>query len=101
MALTPTTPLPDDVPTLQALVRELLAEVATLRQTVARQQERIDALTRQLYGRSSERVPPTPGPLPHRLPWPRHPPRHHPRPSRATAGNPCPPTCPANGSNTI
>jgi transposase len=50
---------------------ELLATVAELRKTVEAQQHRIDALTRRLYGRRSERVteeapapaaPPTPPP---------------------------------------
>jgi transposase len=49
-------PLPTDVATLQAMVRELLATVAELRRTVEAQQQRIDQLTRQLYGRKSERV---------------------------------------------
>ena len=48
--------LPDDVPTLQRMVRELLATVAELRRTVEAQQGRIDALTRRIYGRKSERV---------------------------------------------
>ena len=53
-------PLPADVPTLQGMVRELLATVAELRRTVEAQQVRIDDLTRRVYGRKSERV--TPGP---------------------------------------
>ena len=57
-------PLPDDVPTLRQMVRELLATVAELRRTVEAQQARIDTLTRRLYGKKSERVaaPPTPSP---------------------------------------
>jgi hypothetical protein len=60
-------PLPTDVATLQAMVRELLATVADLRTTVAAQQHRIDDLTRRLYGRKSERVtadPPAPAGAP-------------------------------------
>lgn len=88
MAPTPPvpTPLPEDVPTLQALVRELLAEVATLRQTVARQQERIDALTRQLYGRSSERSTPRPAPAPPPAPVPTTRPTPQPRPTNPGHG---------------
>lgn len=41
-------PLPDDVPTLQALVRRLLAEVAQLR-------EKLDAALKHRFGRRSER----------------------------------------------
>src|SRR6476646_10647511 len=52
----PSPPLPTDVATLQGMVRELLATVADLRKTVAAQQQRIDDLTRRLYGRKSERV---------------------------------------------
>jgi transposase len=48
-------PLPNDVPTLQQMVRELLATVAELRRTVAAQQVRIDELTRKVYGRKSEK----------------------------------------------
>jgi transposase len=55
-------PLPDDVPTLHRMVRELLATVAELRRTVEAQQVRIDDLARRIYGRKSERV--TPGPEP-------------------------------------
>jgi transposase len=49
-------PLPTDIDTLRAMVRELLATVADLRRTVEAQQQRIDDLTRRLYGRKSERV---------------------------------------------
>ncbi len=49
-------PLPSDVATLQTMVRELLATVAELRRTVEAQQQHIDRLTRQLYGRKSERL---------------------------------------------
>src|SRR6187402_915332 len=52
----PNPPLPTDVATLQGMVRELLATVADLRKTVEAQQQRIDDLTRRLYGRKSERV---------------------------------------------
>ena len=50
--LTVDSPLPDDVPTLQALVRQLLAEVARLR-------GQLDAALRHRFGRRSERrIPP-------------------------------------------
>src|SRR5215207_1400543 len=63
----PGPPLPTDVVTLQGMVRELLATVADLRKTVEAQQQRIDDLTRRLYGRKSERVaeaPASPGDAP-------------------------------------
>jgi transposase len=46
----PDAPLPDDVPTLQALVRRLLAEVASLR-------ARLDAALKHRFGKRSERRP--------------------------------------------
>jgi transposase len=46
--LSPDSPLPDDVPTLQALVRQLLAEVAQLR-------AKLDAALKHRFGRRSER----------------------------------------------
>jgi transposase len=51
--LTADSPLPDDVPTLQALVRQLLAEVARLR-------GQLDAALKHRFGRRSERrrIPP-------------------------------------------
>lgn len=52
--------LPDDVPTLHRMVRELLATAAELRRTVEAQQVRIDERTRRIYGRRSERVAPEP-----------------------------------------
>src|SRR3954470_17146419 len=50
--LTADSPLPDDVPTLRALVRQLLAEVARLR-------GQLDAALKHRFGRRGERrVPP-------------------------------------------
>jgi transposase len=50
--LSPDSPLPDDVPTLQALVRQPLAEVARLR-------DQLDAALKHRFGRRSERrIPP-------------------------------------------
>jgi transposase len=49
--LSPDSPLPDDVPTLQALVRQLLAEVARLR-------GQLDQALRHRFGRRSERRTP-------------------------------------------
>ncbi|MGL4553376.1 MAG: IS66 family transposase, partial [Gemmataceae bacterium] len=46
----PDAPLPDDVPTLQTLVRRLLAEVASLR-------TRLDAALKHRFGKRSERRP--------------------------------------------
>jgi transposase len=48
--LTPDSPLPDDVPTLQTLVRQLLAEVAALR-------AKLDCALKHRFGRRSERQP--------------------------------------------
>jgi len=50
-------PLPDDVPTLQRLVRELLAEVARLRADNAALQSKLDAALKHRFGRRSERRP--------------------------------------------
>jgi transposase len=56
-ALTPDAPLPDDVPTLQALVRQLLAEVARLRADNAELCQKLDAALKHRFGRRSERRP--------------------------------------------
>jgi transposase len=76
----PSPPLPTDVSTLQGMVRELLATVADLRKTLEAQQQRIDDLTRRLYGKKSERVTGgDPGPADS----PAHPPdQPHARPAR-------------------
>jgi transposase len=62
--LTADGPLPDDVTTLQALVRQLLAEVARLRGDNADLRGRLDAALRHRFGRRSERqrTPPLPRP---------------------------------------
>ena len=58
-ALTPDSPLPDDVPSLQALVRQLLAELATLRAENAELRGKLDLALKHRFGRRSERrVPP-------------------------------------------
>ena len=49
--------LPTEVPVLQAMVRELLQRVERLERLVHSQQQRIDELTRRLYGRKSEQLP--------------------------------------------
>jgi transposase len=53
----PDAPLPDDVPTLQALVRQLLAECARLREENAQLRARLDAALKHRFGRRSERRP--------------------------------------------
>jgi transposase len=53
----PDGPLPDDVPTLQALVRQLLAECARLRAENAELRSRLDAALKHRFGRRSERRP--------------------------------------------
>lgn len=58
---TPEVPLPDDVATLQAMVRQLLAEVARLRAENAVLQSKLDQVLRQRGGRRSERRRRKPG----------------------------------------
>jgi transposase len=54
-ALPPDAPLPDDAPTLQRLVRELLAEVAGLRAENAELKAKLEQAARHRFGRRSER----------------------------------------------
>jgi transposase len=77
-ALTPDGPLPEDAPTLQALVRQLLARVAQL-------EAKLDAALKHRFGRRSERQAQLPTPKdkptrrcrPHgRTPLPEHLERH-------------------------
>lgn len=84
--LPPEAPLPDDVPTLQRLARELLAEVARLRAENAELRGKLDQALQHRFGRRSERRrPPRPGadedrPAPRRDPHGRSPlPDHLPR----------------------
>jgi transposase len=49
------TPLPDDVATLQTMVRDLLAEVARLRAENAELRGKLDAALKHRFGRRSER----------------------------------------------
>src|SRR5947209_6105741 len=53
----PDAPLPDDVPSLQALVRLLLAECARLRAENAELRGKLDAALKHRFGRRSERQP--------------------------------------------
>src|SRR4051794_35684559 len=53
----PDAPLPDDVPTLQALVRRLLAECARLRAENAELKGKLDSALKHRFGRRSERRP--------------------------------------------
>jgi transposase len=48
-------PLPDDVPTLQALLRQLLVEVARLRAENAELRTKLEAAAQRRFGRRSER----------------------------------------------
>jgi transposase len=61
--LAPDAPLPTDVPTLQAMVRELLTELQKLRAENAELRTKLDAALRHRFGRRSERrtPPPVPG----------------------------------------
>jgi hypothetical protein len=100
MEAPPASPLPSDITTLQAMVRELLATVADLRKTVEAQQHRIDALTRRLYGKKSERATgDTPEPAGAKTPPPA-PSADQPPRRRGTAGGRCPTICPGSGSST-
>jgi transposase len=55
--LTPDTPLPEDTATLQAMVRQLLVELARMRTENAELKNRLDAALKHRFGRRSERRP--------------------------------------------
>src|SRR4051794_33203050 len=56
-SLTPDGPLPEDVPTLHALLRQVLAEMARLRAENAELRGKLDAALKHRFGRRSERQP--------------------------------------------
>src|SRR4051812_12359971 len=56
-SLPPDAPLPDDVPALQALLRQALAELARLRAENAELRGKLDAALKHRFGRRSERRP--------------------------------------------
>jgi transposase len=58
----PETPLPDDVPALQALARQLLAELARVRAENAELKAKLDQALKHRFGRRSERRRPKPQP---------------------------------------
>ncbi len=60
--LAPDAPLPTDVLTLQAMVRELLAELTKLRAENAELKTKLDAALKHRFGRRSERRTPPPVP---------------------------------------
>jgi transposase len=60
-SLTTDGPLPDDVPTLQALLRQVLAELARLRAENAGLKAKLDQVLKHRFGRRSERRRPEPG----------------------------------------
>lgn len=64
--LTPDSPLPDDVGQLHDLVRQLLAELARLRQENAELRARLDEALKHRFGRRSERQPVRPSKDPDR-----------------------------------
>jgi transposase len=72
-SLPPDAPLPDDVGTLQEMVRALLAEVARLRAENEELRGKLDAALKQRFGRRSERRKPPPA-----SPADRPARRHHP-----------------------
>src|SRR3954469_10325902 len=59
-SLPPDAPLPDDVPTLQQMVRQLLTELARLRAENAELRARLDAALKHRFGQRSERRKPEP-----------------------------------------
>ena len=59
-SLQPDAPLPDDVPTLQSLLRQVLAELARLRTENAELRGKLDAALKHRFGQRSERRPPRP-----------------------------------------
>jgi transposase len=61
-SLPPDAPLPDDVATLQAMVRQLLAELARLRAENAELRGKLDCALKHRFGRRSERRPKRRGP---------------------------------------
>src|SRR5947209_557397 len=63
-AAPPDTPLPDDVASLQAMVRQLLAEVAQLRAENAALRGKLDQALKHRFGRRSERQSTPAGPRP-------------------------------------
>ena len=67
----PDTPLPDDVPALQALARQLLAELARLRAENTALQAKLDQALKHRFGRRSERRRPQPKPRDEDKPKPR------------------------------
>jgi transposase len=56
-SLAPDATLPDDVPTLQAMLRQTLAELARLRAENAELRGKLDAALKHRFGRRSERQP--------------------------------------------
>jgi transposase len=54
-SLAPDAPLPDDVPTLQAMLRQVLAEMARLRAENVELRGKLDAALKHRFGRRSER----------------------------------------------
>jgi transposase len=101
----PDLPLPDDVPALQELVRELLAEVRRLRQENEQLRHRLDQAQRLHFGQSSERSRPRRTRVPRdreerdeagsrpghgRQPLPAHLPRERVEYDLAEANRPCP-----------
>jgi transposase len=66
-------PLPEDVATLQALVRQLLAEVTRLRAENAELEAKVGAAAKHRFGRRSERRRPRPPPGAVKPPPKRHP----------------------------
>jgi hypothetical protein len=55
--LDPAAPLPDEVPTLQALLRTVLAELARVRAENAELRGKLEAALKHRFGRRSERRP--------------------------------------------
>jgi transposase len=71
--LAPDAPLPTDVPTLQAMVRELLTELQKVRAENAELKTKLDAALKHRFGRRSERRTPPPVPATEKPPPKRDP----------------------------
>jgi transposase len=65
-SLTPDGPLPDDVPALQALLRQVLVELARVRAENAELRGQLEAALKHRFGRRSERRPAPPGQKPNK-----------------------------------
>src|SRR5687768_2000613 len=90
-SLAPDAPLPDDVPALQAMVRQLLAEVARLRAETAELRGKLDQALKHGFGGAPNAAANAAN---------RRPTTSRPGDGTSTAARPCPSTSNAGGSST-